>query len=446
MSVEEGFRHVDRRIFVPRMVRDMSYADQPLKEGNVHLSAPHIYGTVLEALELPPNTSMSFLNAGSGSGYLTCLAAAILGPRSSHYCVEIQEDVVEHSKEAIAKWKANYPPAQAICHMDIIHGNALEIDADRGESVLGFDRIYIGASIGRHELPQFRNLLKPGGILVGPVEDELVKVVRNQTPHDRPSDNDYSHHVVSGVRFAPFVSAPSIETVIPARIWSPSIHKYFPDSFRSSCKEVMLCSHAKYEQPIKEEPRQKVNAASMLPRALWMEILSFTHRDWFKEPESEVEILRRRLKEEQANAEKANLARLQAETRCHLAERERDVYQLLARRWKNRLSAQLGEDVNDNIEEAAAAMLLGGAENMSIFGLFRRFHEMDQDHDDEDDSDYEDDSNEEDNMEEDSSESNYVMIDDEDDVVRSQVSSSPSAVMIRPQVRTVSVSEQDVRT
>jgi protein-L-isoaspartate O-methyltransferase len=64
----------------------MAYADQPVKEGNVHLSAPHIYGSVLEALELHPNTSLSFLNAGSGSGYLTCLAATVLGPRSSHYC------------------------------------------------------------------------------------------------------------------------------------------------------------------------------------------------------------------------------------------------------------------------------------------------------------------------------------------------------------------------
>jgi protein-L-isoaspartate O-methyltransferase len=64
----------------------MAHADQPIKEGNIHISAPHIYGTVMEELELPSNSSLSFLNAGSGTGYLTCIAASILGPKSSHYC------------------------------------------------------------------------------------------------------------------------------------------------------------------------------------------------------------------------------------------------------------------------------------------------------------------------------------------------------------------------
>lgn len=63
-----------------------AHTDQPLREGNLHISAPHIYGSVLEALELRKDTSLSFLNAGSGTGYLTCIAATILGPRSSHYC------------------------------------------------------------------------------------------------------------------------------------------------------------------------------------------------------------------------------------------------------------------------------------------------------------------------------------------------------------------------
>lgn len=193
--VEDGFRKVDRRFFAPKINRDIAYADQPLKEGNVHLSAPHIYGTVLEALELAPNIPMTFLNAGSGSGYLTCLAATILGPRSRHYCkfvlrtrrtytlfvcceisqaamigVEIHKDVIDHCKEAIANWKSHYPPAQEISHLDLIHGNALQIDADKGESALGFDRIYIGAAIDKEELTRFRNLLSPGGILVGPGE------------------------------------------------------------------------------------------------------------------------------------------------------------------------------------------------------------------------------------------------------------------------------------
>jgi protein-L-isoaspartate(D-aspartate) O-methyltransferase len=453
VSVEEGFRNVDRGFFVPKNHRAMAYADQPLKEGNVHLSAPHIYGSVLEALELPLNTSMSFLNAGSGSGYLTCLAATILGPRSSHYCIEIHEDVVEHSKEAIANWKAYHPAAKEISHIEIIRGNALQINAEKGESTLGFDRIYIGAAIGRESLANFKRLLKPGGILVGPVEDDLVKIRRSQ--NDRLStittDHDFSHQVLSGVRFAPLVSYPAIETIIPACVWSPTIHKYYPESFRTSCKELLLCSNAKYDQPLRQEPKKPVNVASMLPRALWMEILSYTHRDWFKAPENEIEYLKRRLKEEQANAEKANLARLEAETRCHLAERERDVYQLLARRWKARLNSQLGQELNNesdnNMEEAAAAMLLGGGArdnaNVSIVGLFRRFHaRMEQDDDDDDD----------DAMEEDEEEESYnseEMADGNEDestafVVTSQAQRvASSSKLLRPQVRTVSIAGED---
>lgn len=67
----------------------MAHMDEPIKEGNIHISAPHIYGVVVEALELPSNSSMTFLNAGSGTGYLTCIAASIMGPSSSHYCKQI---------------------------------------------------------------------------------------------------------------------------------------------------------------------------------------------------------------------------------------------------------------------------------------------------------------------------------------------------------------------
>jgi protein-L-isoaspartate O-methyltransferase len=62
-----------------------AYSDRPIREGLVHISAPHIYCTVLEALELTPGASFSFLNIGSGSGYLTCIASAILGPKSIYY-------------------------------------------------------------------------------------------------------------------------------------------------------------------------------------------------------------------------------------------------------------------------------------------------------------------------------------------------------------------------
>jgi protein-L-isoaspartate O-methyltransferase len=149
--------------------QSIAHSDQPIKEGNVHISAPHIYGSVLEALDLRNDTAFSFLNAGSGTCYLTCIAASILGPRSVHYCIEVHDDVIEHAKAAITRWKeASSTPAQNICNIDILHGNALELDTDKGECALGFDRIYVGAAIDKEDLSKFTKLLKPGGILVGP--------------------------------------------------------------------------------------------------------------------------------------------------------------------------------------------------------------------------------------------------------------------------------------
>ena len=186
--------------------------------------------------------------------------------------------MIQHCNEAVADWKRESPAAQEIRHIDFIHGNAFELDNHIGECALGFDRIYIGAAIQRRQLEHFKRLLKPGGILVGPVDSELLKVVRMQSPE---SDEEYQQECLSAVRFAPLLSFPQMETVIPARVWNPTLHNHYPDGFRESCKALLMCSRAAYNQPtpIQRTPEQKVNVASMLPPALYLEILSFTHRD-----------------------------------------------------------------------------------------------------------------------------------------------------------------------
>lgn len=65
-SVLGAFRDVPRGFFLPMVTEEEAYADAPLRSGFVHLSAPHIYGCVAEALELKPGAS--FLNIGSGTG------------------------------------------------------------------------------------------------------------------------------------------------------------------------------------------------------------------------------------------------------------------------------------------------------------------------------------------------------------------------------------------
>jgi precorrin-6B methylase 2 len=83
--------------------------------------------------------------------------------------VEIHEDAVQHCRESIERWKLHHLPAREIQHIEIIRGNALQIAVDEGEAMLGFDRIYVGASIDKSGgLAQMKQTVKPGGVLVVP--------------------------------------------------------------------------------------------------------------------------------------------------------------------------------------------------------------------------------------------------------------------------------------
>lgn len=78
------FRLVDRRRFFPVEGQYIAYKDLAWKSdlgspGRIHISAPCIYGNVLESLDLQEGNS--FLNIGSGTGYLSTVAGYLLGKR-----------------------------------------------------------------------------------------------------------------------------------------------------------------------------------------------------------------------------------------------------------------------------------------------------------------------------------------------------------------------------
>jgi protein-L-isoaspartate O-methyltransferase len=102
---------------------------------------------------------------------MSCIVASILGSCSTNYGIEIHEDVVEHCNAAIASWKSK--SHGGLGHLQMIQGDALNVALDQGEAVIGFDRIYVGASVHRRCLPKLRSLLKSEGILVGPGELQI---------------------------------------------------------------------------------------------------------------------------------------------------------------------------------------------------------------------------------------------------------------------------------
>lgn len=308
--------------------------------------------------------------------------------------------MIEHCKASIARWKPNtVEERDGMCvfhflddkpDIKIIKGNGLNISNTRGEGVVGFDRIYVGAAIGKADLAIVTKLLSPGGILVGPgmfescelnshyilllnltqyhftsllVDDDFVKVVRvvgaiyrkmesgNEESYVTDLNEEYTSQILSGVRFAPLQVRPAVTTVIPSNVWSPSMQRGYPSDFKRASRQLLLCSNSQLVQPrpvLKQEER--LNSAAMLPKTIWLEILSYTHRKcellhilrlriiitsqsnnylwcWMLpgfEPEpNETDYLKRRLREEKAKSAKAERARREAEARCLEAERER---------------------------------------------------------------------------------------------------------------------------
>ncbi|RYY72324.1 hypothetical protein EON63_21065 [archaeon] len=59
--------------------------------------------------------SFPFLT-GSGSGYLNCLAAHLLGPSAVNHGVEISAEAVTHSRLCIKQWLQHTHPAHTETH------------------------------------------------------------------------------------------------------------------------------------------------------------------------------------------------------------------------------------------------------------------------------------------------------------------------------------------
>jgi len=77
INVEKVFRCVDRGLYFTDDNKLNAYRDVPWQSGDIHLSAPSVYATVLESLDL--HKGDKFLNIGSGIGYFSTLAGLLLG-------------------------------------------------------------------------------------------------------------------------------------------------------------------------------------------------------------------------------------------------------------------------------------------------------------------------------------------------------------------------------
>lgn len=217
IPIKNAFQFTDRGDFIqPQELRAQAYQDRPFKNRHIHISAPHMYATILEALEL--TSGLAFLNVGSGSGYLSCLAACLLGDNGLSHGIEVSSPAITHSQECTKKWfealltrrKNGEEDVPLITEEGVafVCGNCFNIDIEQAGSSCRYDRIYIGAGCPESRKEFFFSLLADDGILVASINEtsELVKIRRAHR-------QVYSESSISRVNFAPLVEPePSDET------------------------------------------------------------------------------------------------------------------------------------------------------------------------------------------------------------------------------------------
>jgi len=164
----DAFLAVDRGLFLPSSVREKAYRDEPIRSGIFHLSAPHVYASVLEALQLRPG--LSFLNIGSGSGYLSHIVASIVGPGGISHGVELHSELVEFASTRCSA-------CESLKHLNFIsfaQGDAFQLDSNSQT----YDRVYVGAGSTRQYSALLHSLLNVGGIMVVPQGSSLLFIKR----------------------------------------------------------------------------------------------------------------------------------------------------------------------------------------------------------------------------------------------------------------------------
>ncbi|KAI5719736.1 hypothetical protein M8J76_014088 [Diaphorina citri] len=153
-QVEELMLGVDRRAYFLPGFEHFAYQDLAWKHNLIHLSAPVIYWEVLDRLQLKPG--LSFLNLGSGTGYLSTMAGLVLGASGVNHGIELHQEVIDFALLKLEEFKMESESMDRydFCEPVFVQGNCLNLPAD----VRQYDRV--------------------GGILVMPYRDYLVQIKR----------------------------------------------------------------------------------------------------------------------------------------------------------------------------------------------------------------------------------------------------------------------------
>uniref|UniRef100_A0A914BUF6 Protein-L-isoaspartate O-methyltransferase domain-containing protein 1 n=1 Tax=Acrobeloides nanus TaxID=290746 RepID=A0A914BUF6_9BILA len=227
-KVELVMRLVDRGRFFPPTNRSDAYKDSAWKaeqsdslSGPLHLSAPCIYASVLENLDLRPG--MSFLNVGSGTGYLSTMAGFLLSEKGINHGVELYENIVDYAYDRLQE-TLNTVEVSAFswCAPQFFVGNSFLLN-----SPMMYDRMYCGALVPSSRRGYFCKFLKIGGICVMPFGNALQKV-------ERTGENAFKTYDISAVTFSNLIPPNEAVPLTRKEVTLPSNE---PTSLRELCRQ-----------------------------------------------------------------------------------------------------------------------------------------------------------------------------------------------------------------
>ena len=265
-----------------------------------------MYVTVLENLDL--KEGHSFLNIGSGTGYLSCLAACILGDNGLSHGIDCNADVVHHARLCTTRFFSGLIQRRQNGEVDLpkvssegvkfVIGNGFNIDVEASSKTCRYDRIYIGAGCNDSDKEYFYSLLSDEGVMVLPIDNRnvLEKITRKTRTFLKAV-------TIGNVTFASLVrpsvvvendpassTAPPPLVVLPALLWAPtkSRHAQFSKTFKDTVRTLLLSTHA-------SSINTNMSTSVCIPSHVLLHIISFCTRDWFVPPKTEVQLLQAEL-------------------------------------------------------------------------------------------------------------------------------------------------------